>query len=115
MRRKEFKKLSQNLFDILSERYDKGALVVDNVPIYAYGAIRAFADDKTIVRLLSHAIQNEDKAEIYGIFEKWLKTNKVDHAFTHIMFKLQDQLIWYQLITFSIVVSMLINICIDLA
>lgn len=114
MKRKEYKKLSSKLYDILSERYDKGALVVDNVPIYVYRAIREFSEDKTIVKLLSYAILNEDKAEIYGIFERWLKANKVDFAFTHIMLKLEDRLMWFELVTLVGVCMMLINLCVKL-
>jgi hypothetical protein len=114
MKRKEYKKLSANLYEILNEKYNKGALVVDSVSIYAYRAIRAFSEDKTIVRLLSYAIQNKDEAEIYGVFEKWLKANKIDYAFAHIMLKLEDQLMWFQLVTLVGACMMLINLCVKL-
>lgn len=109
MKRKEYKKLSFKLYEILSERYDNGALVIDNVSVYAYHAIRAFSEDKTIVRLLSNAIQTEDKAEIYGIFERWLKTNKFDYTFYKIVTKLEDRLLLYQFVTLLFIASMLIG------
>ena len=66
MKRKEYKKLSFKLYEILSERYDNGALVIDNVSVYAYHAIRAFSEDKTIVRLLSTQFKPKIKQKSTG-------------------------------------------------
>ena len=107
MKRKEYRKLSVRLYEILTERYDNGALVVDNVSIYAYKAIRTFAEDKTIVRLLSDAIQNEDKAELYGMFERWLKTNKFDYTFYHLNTKYEETILIYQIATIVLCGTML--------
>jgi hypothetical protein len=97
MKRKEYKRLSVKLYEILTEKYDRGALVINNVSIYAYKAIRTFAEDKTIVRLLSDAIQDENKEELYEMFEKWLKTNKFDYTFYHIRNKYENTILIYQL------------------
>ena len=97
MKRREYRKLSRQLFEMLSGKYDRGALVIDNVSIYAYRAIRTFAEDKTIVGLLSDAIQNEDNAEIYGMFERWLKTNKFDYTFYRLNTKYENTILIYQL------------------
>lgn len=96
MKRKEYRKLSVRLYEILTEKYDRGALVIDNVSVYAYKAIRTFVEDKTIVRLLSDAIQNEDKAELYEMFEKWLKTNKFDYTFYYLKTKYENTILIYQ-------------------
>ena len=97
MKRKEYRRLSVRLYEILTEKYDRGALVIDNISIYAYRAIRTFAEDKTIVGLLSDAIQNEDNAEIYGMFERWLKTNKFDYTFYRLNTKYENTILIYQL------------------
>ena len=102
MKRKEYRKLSARLYDVLTEKYDRGALVIDNVSIYAYKAIRTFAEDKTIIRLLSDAIKNEDNAEIYGMFERWLKTNKLDYTFYHIKNKYENIILIYQIATIAL-------------
>ena len=110
MKRREYKRLSLKLYEILNEKYDRGALVVDNVSIYAYCAISTFAEDKTIVRLLSDAIQNEDKAEIYGMFERWLKTNKTDYTFFKIRRKFENRLLLQQIVIIWFSVYFLIEI-----
>lgn len=93
MERKLYKKLSRELLDILWEKYCHGALVCENTAMDSHKAVIDFSKNKTIISLLKEPIINDDKKQIFNIFENWLNGNIKTYSYIKRIDKLENKLI----------------------
>ena len=94
MKRKERIALEDKMYGILIKKY-RGALIVNNTAIDYVRAINDFVYNKRIVELLKEDAINDNDAEIYKQFEKWLQSNYEGYSYAKRIEKMENKIIAY--------------------